>query len=433
MSPRTPDRVDPEPTPVQPRSYRRLAIGSIAALVVAALTITAFVLLNGGGSATGPKTSPTPSVDPVATYLVQPADLDSVRPDTAWDAVATVTKPDGTTPAPRCLAPSTEATTQASSTLVRTFSPSAGAAAGILHQVETFATPEEATTAYAERATQLASCERNTAWATSGSSFEKLADEAVAMTLVLQGTEPEHHTIIVSRTGSRVNVIDATQAQQAMPVDSLLAALTTTLTRQCSDGGTCPESPTVTSAVPPSTEPAGYLAGVDLPRITAGVGAWRGTPPLATVSAGGSRCEAIDLTAPQGSTAQQQRVILLQDDTAAPLAFGVDELVYTFATPEEATAIVGTLGTNIDGCAARTGTAEVARTGEITGAGTGATWVVTRKLNQASATQRFRLAAMTVGNRVVYLASNPTAEFDFSDDAWNGVALRAAERLTQLP
>lgn len=415
------------------RSYRRFAIGAIAALVVAAVVIAAFVLVNGSTSPGNPGGNQTPSVDPVATYLVQAEDLASVRADTTWEAVTTVTQPDASTPAAKCLVPVLESEVQPTSTLVRTFSPTAGAAAGLLHQVETYASDEEAAAAYAARATQLGTCERNTAWAQSGEHVTGLADEATGAVVVLQGEVSEFHTIIVSRTGTRVNTVDATQADEAMAASSLLPALEATYARQCSDAGTCPATPEVTAGVPPVNDPAGYLTGVDLPRITAGAGSWRGTAPT-NVTTLGSRCEAVDLRqAPAGAVTHVQRTLVLQDDAAAPPLFGIDEVLVTYATPEEANAFVASLSANIDDCANRTGTAEVARTGDLAGPGTGPAWVVTRKVDEGDGTARFRVAALAVGNHAVYLMANPSPEFDFSDEAWHGVALRAAERLTQLP
>ena len=84
-----------------------------------------------------------------------------------------------------------EAETQPVDTMVRTFSPESGAAAGLLHQVETYATPEEAVAAYAARAEQLGTCERNTAWVQAGAQVTGLSDEATGSTLVLQGETPE--------------------------------------------------------------------------------------------------------------------------------------------------------------------------------------------------------------------------------------------------
>ena len=432
MSPRTPDVAEEAVAP-QTRSYRKLFLGSLVALVLAGAVIAAFVLLNPPGSG-GPGATPTPTFDPVATYLVQPADLDGVRANTTWEAAATVTEPDASTPAAKCLVPVLESETQPASTLVRTFSPVAGAAAGLLHQVETYASPEEAAAAYEARAAQLGSCERNTAWVEEGKEFTGLADEATGSTVVLQGPDAEYHTIVVSRTGSRVNIVDATQATEPMAVGSLLPAMADTFARQCTDGGTCPSSPAVTAGVPPVNETPGYLTGVDLPRITAGAGAWRGTAPTATVGSPGSRCEAMELKErPAGATTHVQRTLVMQDDAAAPDGFGVDEVLYTFATPEEANAFAATLAGNIDGCAERTGTAEVARTADLSGAGTGLAWVVTRKVDGSDGTVRFRVAALAAGNHVIYLMANPTPEYDFADEAWHGVALRAAERLTQLP
>lgn len=434
-SPRTPDSPadGPDALPAAGRSYRKLAIGIVAALVVAAIAITAFALLNPPDRSARPGAAPVETVDPVATYLVQPGDLDAVRRDTTWQADATLTKVDASTPTPKCIVPVLEAEVQPTDTLVRTFSPVAGAPAGLLHQVETYATPEEATAAYTDRVTQLGACERNTAWVQGGQAFTGLADEATGLTLVLQGDVPEYHTIILSRTGTRLNILDATQADAPLDAGAVLPALEATSARQCTDNGTCPSSAAVTQAVPALTEPPGYLASVDLPRITAAAGAWRGVPVSTTVGTNGSRCEAIDLKLPPASVAQQQRTMILQEDASAPPDFGVDEVLYTFDTPDEANALVATLTANIDQCPGRTGTAEVARSGDLTGPGSGAAWVVTRKVNQSESTARFRVAVLASGTHVVYLMATPTPEFDFSDEAWHAVALRAAERLTQLP
>lgn len=436
MSPRTPD---PELDPAvgeaaQPRNRKRLVLGSIAAIAAVALLVAGIWWFAGENGPGGPRATPTPTIDPVATYLMQPADLAGVRPDTTWEAVTTATTLDAATPAPKCVTPVPELEAQPADTLVRTFSPTAGDAGGLLHQVETYATPEEATAAYAARVAQLGACERNTAWVQGGLDMEGLGDESTGATIVLQAGQPEYHSILVSRVGTRVNVVDATQATQAPEVAGLLAALNATFTRQCGDNGTCPSpSATIADGVPPAVEPFGFLAGVDVPRITAAAGEWRGTPVSTTVTAPGTRCEGVDLTQAPGASGAQQRTLLLQDDAAAPAGFGLDEVVYTFATPEEAAGFVATLAANFDSCAGRTATAEVARTGDLTGAGTGTAFVVTRQVDQAETRARFRVAVLAAGNHAIYLMANPTPEFDFADEPFHTVALRGAERLTQLP
>ncbi|MDO5533171.1 MAG: hypothetical protein Q4F65_00775 [Propionibacteriaceae bacterium] len=431
-SPLSNDTPDPvEDAPKAPASRRRLVIGGIVALVVAAMVVAFFFLLTPERLARI-NTPPTPAIDPVATYLVQPEDLAGVRPDVTWETVTTVTSPDATTPAPKCLTPLSESVDPLDA-LVRTFSPTSGAAAGLLHQVVTYATPEEAAAAYTARVAQLGACERNTAWTQAGVTATDLADEATGATVVLQAAQPEYHTLVISRTGTRVNVVDATQADAPVAASSLLSALSATFARQCADTGTCPApSAALADGTPPPAEPFGFLSGVDLPRITAGAGEWHGTPATTTVSTTGSRCEALDLTA-QGSEPAQQRILLMQEDAAAPQGFGIDEIVYTFPTPEEAAGFVLALGGNLDSCAERTATAQVAKTADLTGPGTGAAWVVTQRTDEAEGTFRYRVAALAAGNRVVYLLVTSPNEFDFSDEAFHAVALRAAERLTQMP
>ena len=412
---------------------RGLLIGLIAALVIA-LVLAAIWFLNGPGAGLGrPAPTPTPTIDPVATYLLQPDDLAGVRPDTTWTAASTATTVDTTTPKPVCITPALELENQPADTMVRTFSPAAGEAGALLHQVETYATAEQATAAYTERLTQLGACERNTAWVDGGLTVTGLGDESAGAGIVLQADQPEYHALIVTRTGTRVNVVDATQASAIPDPTTLLPALAGVSTRQCGDNGTCPTAaPTVEPGVPPAVDPFGFLAGVDLPRITAAAGEWRGTPVAAAVTTAGTRCEGVDLTQAPGAVSQQQRTLLLQDDAAAPAGFGVDEVVYTFSTPEEAAGFVGTLAGGIDSCASRTATAEVTRTADLAGPGAGAAWAITRQVDQAETRVRYRVAALAAGNHTVYLMANPTPEFDFSDEAFHRVALRSAERLTQL-
>ncbi len=75
----------------------------------------------------------------------------------------------------------------------------------------------------------------------------------------------------------------------------------------------------------------------------------------------------------------------------------------------------------------------MARTGDLTGAGTGTAFVVTRQVDQAETRARFRVAVLAAGNHAIYLMANPTPEFDFADEPWHTVAPARRERLTQLP
>jgi len=436
-SPESPAGADPDPgaapssaganDPVASSASLRLVWLVVAGVAVVVIAVVAVLLTRlQPGSPSQP-----PGVDPVATYLIQPEDLAGLRADTTWTAATTATDVSSGTPQPKCVLAAADIEPEPRDTLVRTFAPSAGQPGGLLHQVDTYASEDDARTAYAARVAQLAACERHTGWTRTGFTLDALADEATGILIELQDVVAEYHTIAVSRTGSRVNIVDATQPDEAVGMDVLATPLAAASARQCVDGGTCPATVAVQAAVPPPVEPAGWLASVDLPRITPGAGEWRATD-IPEMNLTGTKCEAVDLVNVSNATASAQRAYLLAEDTAAPAGFGVDEAIYTFATTDEAAAFAGTLAGNTEQCAGRTATAEVARTADLAGAGTGTAWVVTQRVDQSAATARFRSAILVVGNRVVYLMANPGASFDFSDATWHDVATRAGDRVTQL-
>lgn len=373
-----------------------------------------------------PPTSPA-TTDEVATYLLQPEDLVDVKPDTTWTVSSTDTTVGPDTPQSACLLAAADTQPAPASTLVRTLSPSSGDA-GILHEVDLYATTEEAASAYAARVTQLAACERETAWAQSGASVTGLSDASTAMTYVIQDAESEYHTFVLSQSGTRVNIVDATQPSKALPVDDLTGALTSVSTRQCSVDGTCPTDVATSSTLPLTVDPAGWLAAVDLPRINAGTGTWRGTD-VTEMNVVGSRCEAIDFADVAKQQSAAQRTYLLADDADIPAEFGVDEVVYTFANADDAKAILTKLKKNMGDCADRVPTATVKKVANLKGVGTGTTWTVDQRTDTSTA--HFRVTVLQVKDKIVYLMANPSADADFTDGEWKSVSTRAAGRATQ--
>ncbi|MBK8463229.1 MAG: hypothetical protein IPL36_09395 [Nigerium sp.] len=431
LSPASPPSAAEQADDDTPRSRR--TIGLVGAGVGVVVLVAA--LIWGPGIAGQLGATPTPTIDPVATYLTQPDDLTGVRQDSTWNEESTSTTVDATTPLPRCLLPAAEQTVKPDSTLVRTFTPADNAAVGILHQVERFATLEQAQQAYASRLTQLAGCERTTGLAVAGLRVGGLSDEAAGLTLMLQNTENEYHTIVISRTGDQLNVVDATAAGEPVPAEPLIAALATVSARQCTAGGLCPTAAEVAPSAPLPVAPEGWLASVDLPRINPGAGAWRGTDVSPTVTTTGTRCEAVDLTT--AGSERHQRTYLLRDDAAAPAQFGVDQVTYAFETADEAGAFHSALASHLDECTSRSNTAQVTRGADLSSAhsadGRGTAWSITQKTDQAAGTAHYRVAVVTSGTHVAYLMANPAQGFDFSDESWNAVGARAIERIEQLP
>lgn len=413
---------------------RRLIVGVVSAVVLAlifgAVVVAQQAGLFNGRATPEPSASATPSVDPVATYLAQPADLSNLTPG-SWTTVSTATSLDTTTPQAKCLLPSTEQKHAPVDAMVRTFA-AGGDAGAVLHQVSRYDTPSTAAAAYQELITQLGNCDRAPLFAAHGLTITGLSDEATGQVMMLQDATAAYHTILISRTGARVNIMDATQPKQPVKGETLGGVLAAVSTRQCGDGGTCPATVAVADGAPLPATPRGWLTAVDLPRLTPGSGAWHGTDVADTVSSTGTRCEALDLTAMPGATKKQQRTFVLRDDTNAPASFGVDEVVYTFASADEARATLTKLGQNMDSCPTRASTATVTKTGDPLGSGNSGTWAVTQKVDQASATASFRSGAAVAGTRLVYLLANPTEQFNFTEETWNGVVARAGQRVAQL-
>lgn len=422
---------DPHPAGL---GRRRMILGVIS-VVVLALLFGGVVLaqragLFGGGATPEPTASATPTIDPVATYLAQPGDLAGLAPGT-WTTVATATKLETTTPQAKCLLPAAEQKQATADTMVRTFAagPDDGA---VLHQVNRYETPATATEAYDALLTQLGNCDRAPMFAQSGLSVTGLSDQAGGQVLVLQDATNEFHTLLLSRTGARVNIVDATHTAQPIPGEAIGAMLAAVGARQCADGGTCPASVAVTEAAPLPATPPGWLAAVDLPRLTLGSGTWRGTDVADTVSVPGTKCEAIDLAAMPGATKKQQRTYLLRDDTNAPQNFGIDEAIFTFGSAEEAKATLSKVNENMEACASRAATATVTKTGDPVGGGASSAWIVTQKVDQSAATASFRSAVAVSGTRMVYLLANPNQTFDFTNETWASVVSRAGQRLAEF-
>ena len=130
------------------------------------------------------------------------------------------------------------------------------------------------------------------------------------------------------------------------------------------------------------------------------------------------------------------RTYLLTDDPKAPEGFGVDEAVYVFGKSSEAASVLKTLKNNFKDCGDRTRTATV-KDGSVTTVDAkgdqlvGTTYTVTQRISD-SKTVTFRVGLAAVGARLVYLLANPSANFDFTQDAWDAVVGRAAQRATQF-
>lgn len=410
------------------RRRRGFLAGGVAVLAV--VGVVAAVLLN-------PPRPEIPAAEPTvepATLVMSPADATPLRDLSAWTAAPTVTEVGPDTPQPSCLPASADLEPRPASSTISVLESTQGGAAAVLHEMDAYATPEEAALAFDQRRQQLGACELTTALTGTAYSVTGLGDEAVALDFVVQSETPDQHHVVISRVGSLVNIVDTSQAGKAFGADAVALALARAEARQCAAvEATCPSSKPAAKATPPlPTEPLGWLAKNDLPRLTPGQGVWRGTD-MESVELPSSTCDAVEnLNRVEGATSVKQRTYLLADDTRATANFGVDQGVYTFPDSKAAAGFATKVASAISDCPDRMPTAAVKQTGALDAAGAkGTSFLVSQKLPVGTTTYRVTIAAR--GDRVLYLFSNPGKGFDFSDNAWGSVSRRAAERLAQLP
>ncbi len=205
----------------------------------------------------------------------------------------------------------------------------------VVQVIDTYADDATATQAYAARLVQAGTCADTVALITGANTISGLADSAEVIRLTVQEQTDQFHSLLISRTGRSVSLIDVTTATEvtASDVASVAAAA---LSRGCGGQlGTCPGSISVATTPPPAGNPFGWLVPADLPRITPGAGRWGATEPKTTLDVVGSLCEAINLKSVAGTQSVGQRTLLLADDSSAPQGFGVDQVVYTFADPAD--------------------------------------------------------------------------------------------------
>nr|NLI49047.1 hypothetical protein [Propionibacterium sp.] len=373
----------------------------------------------------------TASVSP-QSLLAESADLAGLRAGTTWTPTDDAA-PDETRGL-RCVSPGAElrpVTPLAGRTLRRTFTSASGEPATVVQQLESYPDAATARQGFAARLAQVGGCAASPDRVLAGFTVTGLGEEAGAVRVVEQDAAARVHHLLVVRAGPHVTLVDAHADGADLPVDALARALQPSVGRLCQAGGaTCAGPLAVAEAdQPPAGVPAGFLTSGDLPRVTPGAGVWIGAQ-IEPLTLAGSGCEGVDLTAVPGATAAQHAFILKGDPNASP-NFGLDEMLYTFTGPAEATAFAATLTARLTSCSADKPATEVAPKGALPAPAVGQLFTVSQRISLDKVALSRVMVGVT-GPRVVYLAANPTPQFDLSDAAWLDVLDRALRRATQL-
>ena len=433
-----------------PRGRLALGISALAAVVVVGLAIIYAVSTVGDPSAA--PTSSTATGAPTAGGPASSAGVPSVLGDESlltpqaaaaisagrpWTVALTQRGASEDGPVPACLADEpADGEPTAQQQVVRLLS-SGAKGPSALHRAAAYDTPEDAAQAYAVAAKDLGGCAVAGSYIASGAALSGLGDQATGLVVDVAGAGTTRwHTVVLSRTGRVVNVVDAAYASRAIAVGKVAAALAAVTTAQCpSAGGDCGATPVVRLGPPPlGGDVPGFLATGDLPPAGKGAEGWVATPAEAPgKNFFGSQCETVswDRT---GAESASSRVYLVPSSTT----FGLNDIVLTMGSEKAATDFVAGIRSDLLSCSKRQLTASVSKPAPVTGIGAaGATvkgYTATVAQKSVDGTKRYRVGIVSSGTKVAYTFMNPLAGgYDLSAAEWDGVTVRAGQRMTQVP
>lgn len=452
-SPRDEDELDDEGRSrplLGSRGRLALIIGAVAAVVVVGLAIMVAVARVGDpsaqpsasapvGSASG-ATTPPPS-DTLALLgdasLLTPAAAKPID-DRPWRVAVTERTVTEETPVAACLSRDpADGEPTAQQEVVRVLTSSGKSAPTALHQAAAYASPEEAAQAYAVAARTFGGCASPGAYIAEGAAVTGLGDQATGLVVnVVTGGKTQWHSIVVSRTGRVLNVVDAVRSgDKALAITGVARALGAVTATQCqAAGGECAEAPAVKAAPPPlGGDVPGFLTTGDLPPAGKADQSWVATPvDQPSEDFLGSQCETVNWTR-TGAEEAASRVYLVPSSTT----FGLNDIVLTMGSERAADALVAKIRGDLQSCSKRQLTASVSKPSAVRGPGAAgsevAGWTATVEQKTTEGTQRFRVGIVSAGTKVAYTFLNPLPDgYDLSPGEWNMVTVRAGQRMTQV-
>lgn len=446
---------DDELEDATPRRGRTgVLIGAVAAVVILGLALGYTVLsltrqsaapgvapsVPAGSVPSGPSGSPS-GPDPTAlltdAMLLTPQIATKIAGDRTWKVQLTQKGRSADSPQPACFGGDpVEGQPIPQQSILRVLNSTGEAPPAVLQEADAYATPEEAAQAFAVAAKTLGGCTMAATSIESGAAVSGLGDQSTGLTLrVSDGATSEFRTVVLARTGRVLDIVDVAQPATAIAVDKVALATGDALNTQCRPAaGKCAAGVRVAAAPPPvGGDVLGLLATADLPPVGAAATTWVGNKPQTprTGDIQGSSCERIDW-AKEPATTRIWRTYLLRDQ---PGQFGLDEVVLTTKTAEDATKLAAEVNDNWSDCEKRVLTAKVAKPKEFQAVGARGTpiagWTtVVKQTSPADSTYRVGVAA--AGTKVVFTFLNPQDELDLTEDQFAAVTARAAQRATQV-
>ncbi|HVK34594.1 MAG TPA: hypothetical protein VM428_02955 [Microlunatus sp.] len=450
------DDDDPESDPSADRRRLLLMIGAVAVVAILGL-VGGYAIIKTTGqpiAAPGPSTSPGPT-DPGTTpsgetsdpgtalitddLMLSAAQAETIDKKRTWKVALTQRGTTEDSPHhPACLATDvTEGAPPPQQTVLRLLSSNGSDSPAALHQATSYGSPEEAAQAYAFAARSLGNCSMTGGWIYQGHLVGGVGDQAVGVTIqVLDGSTTEYRTVVLTRTGRIVDVIDVAKPDKAVTAKRVAEVAGSVVDTQCqAAGGACSDEPEAQDGPPPlGGDQPGFLASGDLPPIGPELTRWAGTTPGEPDPdlLRGSGCETVDWSKVEAES-RSHRTYLLSDSSSR---FGLDEVIITTADEKAATKLAEKVRDGWKSCSERQLTATVAKVTDIKGPGAksidveGWSTEVTQKADDK--TTKYRVGVVAAGPKVTFLFLNPLDDLDLTTDQFDVITLRSGQRASQV-
>jgi hypothetical protein len=391
-------------------------------------------------------TEPTPSATPSESAAAVLTDASMITPQIAsavddkrtWKVALTQRGRTADSPQAACLgAEGSEGQPTPQQTVLRLLSSDGKNPPALLHQADAYASPEEAAQAYAVLSKALGGCTMSGAYIASGHTVRGLGDQATGLVVnVREGEAVQNRSVVLTRTGRVVDIVDVAQPGSVVPVERVGQAAAQAVSAQCRDaGGSCAADPQVSDGPPPlgGDEP-GFLATGDLPPVGTELTGWVGTAPTQpkadTVQ--GSGCETTNWEKVEAET-RAVRTYLLQDSSSR---FGLDEVVVSTAKASDATDLAEKVRDDWASCERRQLTADVPKAHAVSGVGAKEAevsgWSTRVSQKSGKTTTTYRVGVVAVGTTVIFTFLNPQRGLDLTEEQFDTVTVRAGQRATQV-
>jgi len=395
-----------------------------------------------------PPQPPAPAL--AGESMLSPETLASVVPG-AWTAGSTTRNTEGDGLYVTCQE-SRYADPQGVGVLVRTFTAPVGGtqrarratgkpavvvpARTAVQSVEASATVEAAKAAYDLERQWYAACSTPRLQLISTHRVAGLGDAATLVVLRASADPSSTMVVGVARTGELTTTVATTTPGSATPAVAKSAVLLErAVTQLCASpaGGACVSEPRV-QEIPPvalDTSPA-MIAELDLPSVGTVTQPWAATEPVAAATNdAATRCDKADFDRPAFQNART-RSFLVPGDTTLPPEFGLTETVGSLP-PAGAKKFIADVRSQLQSCPERDLGTQVTQVDQSDDARRSMTaWTVRVEIAEDRFVN-YRMAIMRSGTAVAQLGFIAGPGADLSDASFRDLAIRAMQRLRNLP